>query len=173
MATSVKHPLENDIINNFPLVILFLPFRINWLVHEMFVSLTTITKLIILFLIKIFHLLTLAFKPAPWVSHKKSSEKTYSMVNVSWNLSQYVIGNSKSFFFCWKYMKYMVEYMIRKDHAIISSKLSYKGKVRLKELQKILRSFRFHFMKFAWKLPKQTQQLTTEYCWSSVLNLKL
>ena len=46
-------------------------------------------------------------------------------------------------------MKYMVEYMIRKDRAIILSKLSYKGKGRLKELQKILRSFRFHLMKFA------------------------
>ena len=84
-----------------------------------------------------------------------------------------LLETQNHFFFCWKYMKYMVEYMIRKDHAIILSKLSYKGKVRLKELQKILRSFRFHFMKFAWKLPKQTQQLTTEYCWSSVLNLKL
>ena len=53
----------------------------------------TIVYLFVLFLIKIFHSLT--WKPAAWVSHK-GPLKGHRVTGYR-NLSQYVLGNSKSF----------------------------------------------------------------------------
>ena len=81
---SIRHLPEN-----FPLVIPLLSFRINWLQTEFSVSnfrRWSLNNFVFdknpstdHFVIKIFYLLTC--KPAPWVSHKKSSEMTY-MVTV-------------------------------------------------------------------------------------------
>ena len=134
---SIRHLPEN-----FPLVIPLLSFRINWLQTEFSVSnfrRWSLNNFVFdknpstdHFVIKIFYLLTC--KPAPWVSHKKSSEMTY-MVTVYQNLSQFAVGTSNLFFFFlgWKCLKCILKYMIGLTIKLLS-KLVYKGKSRLKEL---------------------------------------
>ena len=134
---SIRHLPEN-----FPLVIPLLSFRINWLQTEFSVSnfrRWSLNNFVFdnnpstdLFVIKIFYLLTC--KPAPWVSHKKSSEMTY-MVTVYQNLSQFAVGTSNLFLFFlgWKCLKCILKYMIGLTIKLLS-KLVYKGKSRLKEL---------------------------------------
>ena len=72
--------------------------------------------------------------------HTKSPLKGH-MVTDYQELSQYVLGNSKSSF-CLKCMKCMLDYMIQS----FLSKLVYEGNSQLKELWKILRCFRSHFV---------------------------
>ena len=75
--------------------------------------------------------------------HTKSPLKR-RMVTVYQNLSQLVVGNSKSFFFFFGW-KFMLKYMIRLNIKYLS-KLIYKGKSRLKELYKISRCFKSHII---------------------------
>ena len=91
-----------------------------------------------------------------------TSVKHPSANNIENNLSQYVVGNSK-FFFRWKCMKCMLEYMIRQYQSFLS-KLVYKVEVdRLKELSKISRYSGSHFVSFLENfqtIPGNSQQNT-------------
>ena len=96
--------------------------------------------------------------------HTKSPLKRH-MVTVYQNLSQFVVGNSKSFFFFFGW-KFMLKYMIRLNIKHLS-KLIYKGKSRLKELYKISRCFRSHIVSLhesSQRIPGNSLQTTH---WSS------
>ena len=103
----------------------------------------------------------LTCKPAHWVSHKKSFERTYgdwlpkfeSEDLCSWKLKIYS---------CWKRMKCMLEHRIRQCQSFLS-KLFYNGKSWLKELYKISRRFGSHFvilLESFHSLPGDSQQNT-------------
>lgn len=88
--------------------------------------------------------------------HTKSPLR-WHMVTGYQNLSQYGLGNSKSFF-CWKCLKYMLRYIIRKYQSFLS-KLVYKVKVDWKNSKRSLHVLGLT-LPVSLKASKESQQNT-------------
>ena len=115
--------------------------------------------------IKIFHLLTCM--PVPWVSPKKSSERTYGYWLAKLKL---VCPWKLKIFFCWKFMKYVLKYMIIKYQSFYQNLLR-KVKVNWKNS----RCFRSHFVSLLesfQSIPSTSQQNTSQNSGGSWVLLK-
>ena len=164
MATSVKHSREN-----ISLVILLLPYRINWIQTE--------------FSMLNFRGWSLTIRPLynnclidGFISDQNLSFA--SMQACSMSFTQKVLWKDiwllvteirvsmlleTQNLFCWKCIKCMLEYRIRRYQSFLS-KLVQKVKRRLKELYNILRCFWSHFMSLlesVQSLPGDSQQNTS------------